>query len=155
MSRLAAIRGTAAHDELIAADVLGADEYWACLAAYLGLPFVTGKDALAMSPAVRFVPSEALRRADRLMVVGGVRGGGVRGSGEALLLLAPAGAMLSRLCGNIERAPQIAQRIRIAAPETIRSILLRRHAGHYAECAVQRLRRASVASSAFGRPGDR
>ena len=143
-SRLAAIRGTAAHDELIAADVLTPDEYWAHLAAYLGLPFVTADEALAMSPAARIVLSEALRRADRLMVTG---------HDEPLVLLAPAGVMLSRLRGSVERAPQIAHRIRIAAPETIRSVLLRWRAGHYAECAVQRLRRASVASSAFGRPG--
>jgi cellulose synthase/poly-beta-1,6-N-acetylglucosamine synthase-like glycosyltransferase len=143
-SRVAAIRGTAAHDELVAADVLGAQEYWACLAAYLGLPFVTGKDALALSPAAPFVPSEALRRADRLMVMDGA---------VPVLLIAPAGAMLSRFRGSLEGAPQIAHRIRIAAPETIRSLLLRRQAGHYAACAVQRLRRASAASSAFGRPG--
>ena len=62
-SRLAATRGTAAHEELIAAGIVGAEVYWACLAACLGLPFVTGKDALAMSPAARSVPSEALRRA--------------------------------------------------------------------------------------------
>lgn len=147
-SRLAATRGTAAHDELIAANVLGADEYWEHLAACLDLPFVTGKDALTMMPAARIVPSEALRRADRLMVMGGVVG-----HGETLLLLAPGGAMLSRLRGSLERAPQIAHRIRIAAPATIRSVLLARRAGHYAACAVQRLRRASAASSAFGRPG--
>ena len=143
-SRLAATRGTAAHDELIAAGFLGAQEYWAHLADFLGLVFVTGKDALAMSPASRIVPSEALRRADRLMVTGG---------GESFLLVAPAGAMLSRLCASVGRAPQIAHRIRIAAPETIRSVLLRRNSGHYAACAIQRLRRASAASSAFGRPG--
>ena len=148
-SRLATIRDTAAHDELIAAGTLRADDYWVCLAAYLGLPFVTGRDALEMSPAARIVPSEALRRADSLMVIGS----GVMGGGEPLLLLAPAGARLSRLCGSVGRTPQIAHRIRIAAPETIRSILLRRHAGHYVECAVQRLRRASAAGSAFGRPG--
>ena len=68
-SRVAAIRDTAAHDELIAAGVLRTEDYWAYLAAYLGLPFVTGKDALAMSPAARIVPSEALRRADQLMVM--------------------------------------------------------------------------------------
>ena len=148
-SRVAAIRDTAAHDELIAAGVLRTEDYWAYLAAYLGLPFVTGKDALAMSPAARIVPSEALRRADQLMVMDS----GARDSGEPLLLLAPAGVMLSRLRRSIERTPQIAHRIRIAPPDTIRSILLRRHAGHYVVCAVQRLRRASVASSAFGRPG--
>ena len=147
-SRLAAYRGTAAYDELIAAGALGEEDYWACLAAYLGLPFVTGGDALALSPAEPFVPSEALRRADRLMVAGDGMGGD-----EPLLFLAPTGAMLSRLRGTIENAPAIADRIRIASPSTIRSILLRRHAGHYAHYAVQRLRRASAASSAFGRPG--
>ncbi len=98
VSRLAAIRGTAAHDELIAAGVLSVDDYWACLAAYLGLPFVTADDALTMVPAARHVPSEALRRADRLMVTD---------NGESFLLLAPAGAMLSRLRASVERAPHI------------------------------------------------
>ena len=143
-TRLAATRGTAAHDELIAAGILNSDDYWAYLADDLGLPFVTASEALAMSPAARFVPSEALRRADRLMVMDGA---------APVLLMAPSGAMLSRLRDSVEGAPQIAHRIRIAVPETIRSLLLRRQAGHYAECAVQRLRRASVASSAFGRPG--
>jgi hypothetical protein len=147
-SHVAAIRGTAAHDELIAAGILSADDYWAYLAAYLGLQFVAGKDALAMSPAARIVPSEALRRADRLMVTGIGDG-----NAEPLVLLAPAGAALVRLLDKLEHTPQIAHRIRIATPETIRSVLLRRHAGHYADCAVQRLRRASAASSAFGRPG--
>jgi cellulose synthase/poly-beta-1,6-N-acetylglucosamine synthase-like glycosyltransferase len=101
-----------------------------------------------MSPAANIVPSEALRHADRLMVTGGDTG-----SDEPLLLLAPAGAMLPRLRGSIEQAPQSAHRIRIATPETIRSILLRRHAGHYAACAVQRLRQASAANSAYRRPG--
>jgi cellulose synthase/poly-beta-1,6-N-acetylglucosamine synthase-like glycosyltransferase len=143
-SRVAAIRGTAAHDELIATGILNCDDYWACLADDLGLRFLTADESLAVSPAARNVPSEALRRADRLMVMDG---------GEPVLLMAPAGTMLSRLRTSLADAQQVAHRIRIAAPETIRSVLLRRHAGHYAACAVRRLHRASAACSAFGRPG--
>ena len=117
--------GTALLDELFA---LGFDRqrYWSMLADDLGLGFehdLTG--AMLLSDAGQLATDAVRFAASALVRVGA----------ETTLVTAPRQDEIALLRGRLEATPALRRRIRIAAPETIRAVIVaRRHAAlrHYA-----------------------
>lgn len=137
--RLAACRGTRPRDELFALSGFRRDLYWRGVAAELGLHYLEDLDAAEMEAAAAAIPTEALRRAECVRVIL---------SGFSVLVLAPDGEAIGRLSRRLRQEPQLAERLRIAAPETIRRFLLRHREQAFSYCAVRRLAHAMPAQSA-------
>jgi cellulose synthase/poly-beta-1,6-N-acetylglucosamine synthase-like glycosyltransferase len=131
-AQLAEHRNSSARDELFALPNFDRSAYWRGLADHLGLGFVEGTDGLAVDPALGYVPVAALRRANRTMAISGDR---------SLLLIAPEPDEIQGLLQFCEAHTQSAGRIRIAAPETIRALLLAQFEHRYVSWAINRLGR--------------
>lgn len=96
-----------------------ADVRWRALAARLGLRYVERIVAPPL-PATDFLPSpEVFERADRILLGAG---------DDALLIAAPADAVLASVEAHLARHPDLSGRFAIAAPHEIRRALLERHA---------------------------
>ncbi len=131
-------RSTAARDELFA---LGfpRDRYWLLLAEALGLGFVDDfADATLVSNA-GMLATEAVRRANSVLV---------RIGGRVILVLAPRRAELAALRRRLRVMPALAERTRIAAPEAIRAFIVARRHKVLAHYAVNRLARVMPGLSA-------
>lgn len=137
-TRLSALRGTLASDELLAGG-FDRQRYWAMLAADLGLPFAPNLDGVALIAHADFVTTEAIRSASAVLV---------KTEGATTAVVAPAADEIASLRARLNANPPLASRIRIAAPETIRAFLVaKRHTAltHYA---VNRLSRVMPRLSA-------
>jgi hypothetical protein len=118
-SALAALRRTHPTDELFASGFDRA-RYWSLLAADLGLSFAENlgdADLLARSASTT---ADAVRLASSVLI---------RHSGRTILAIAPQRGELARLKARLKGNVELADRIVIAAPETIRAFLVaHRHA---------------------------
>lgn len=124
-SRLAALRGTAPLQELLAT---GFDRaaYWSLLARHLGLPFAADLSAAALVAHAGSTTTEAVRLASSVLV---------DVDGASILVVAPGRDELAALQARLRENPAMGRRVWIAAPETIRAFLVaRRHTAltHYA-----------------------
>jgi len=131
-SQLAACRGTAPRDELLAFG-LDRDRYWRSIALDLGIAFAPELGAAELVVDAHFVTTEVLRRANTITV---------RLAGETLLVRAPEPEELPELARRLRGNPTLARRLRIAAPETIRAVLVARRNTALSSFAVNRLARA-------------
>ncbi|WP_051630442.1 glycosyltransferase [Afifella pfennigii] len=139
-SRLARLRGTAASHELLCLKSFDASLYWRCLARELAIGFVAGPEGLAAYPAALPADTQAVRAARQALVIF---------AGRPVLLVAPIGeGEVSRLYRLLSQTPSLRQRIAIAAPQTIRAVLLAHSAKALAFSAANRLARAAPTLSA-------
>ncbi|WP_177176824.1 glycosyltransferase [Faunimonas pinastri] len=138
-ARLADLRGTSPRDELFSFPSFDRNSYWRLLADDLGLEYLPDLHGADLDPAAGPVVSQALRRADTVHAILG---------GEALLVRAPDGEGIEFLRASLARLPGLDQRVRIAAPEAIRTLLLARRRAAFLRLSVERLRRAMPDCSA-------
>jgi glycosyltransferase XagB len=140
--RLAAHRGTSLRDELFALDGFDRSLYWRSLARHVGVSAVDDPARVRLHPQLRYLPTEAVRRASRALALA---------DGATILLVAPEPDEIEPLRQLCHRHQQLAARVRIAAPETIRAIILAGRERVFGHCAVHRLARALPALSAASR----
>lgn len=136
--RAAAVHRTGPLQELFAQG-FDRERYWATLAYDLGLDHVAdlrGAD-LVMHPGL--VSTDAVRLASSAMIRIG------RGT---VVVLAPGAREIPLLTARLKETPELADRIRIAAPETIRALLAARRSAALTHYAVNRLARTMPRLSA-------
>jgi hypothetical protein len=144
-AQLAHCRGTRPRQELF---VMGFDRaaYWRMLADDLGLGFAADLSRATLQIHAETLTTDAVRLAGSVLVLQ---------DGCLFLVVAPEGDEISRLHDRLRRNPRLADRLFVAAPETIREFLVaRRHTAltHYAVNRLSRvLPRLSVRRLGIGR----
>ena len=124
-TRLATIRGTVARQELFAIG-FNRERYWSTLAAELSLPFLADLTDVEFQANSGLLTTESVRHATSVFILL---------NGRKLLVLAPGSEEIAPLRERLRASPDLADRLAIAAPETIRaSLVARRHKvlTHYA-----------------------
>ncbi|WP_224406744.1 glycosyltransferase [Afifella sp. IM 167] len=140
-ARLARLRRTSARRELFALRSFDPALYWRLLARDLGIAFVSDAAEVGPYPGARPVEARIAARAERVLVIK---------DGASLLLVAPTdAAKVADLAARLRAVPELRARIAIAAPETIRKILLSRSAEALSYAATHRLARAAPTASAM------
>ncbi len=139
--RSAANRGTTPNQELLAA---GFDRvrYWSLLAADLGVGFVDRFDDAEIVANAGMLATDAVRLASCVLVRIGT---------DTVLVLAPQPDEIGLLRRRLEDTPQLADRLRIATPETIRAFLVAESHATLTHYAVNRLARVLPPLSAWRR----
>ncbi len=126
---LAADRGTLASEELLAGG-LDSRRYWSLLADDLGLAFIDDLRHAEIRADTGPLATEAVRDAAKVVV---------RTGGKVVLVLAPRAHEISLLRRRLAEMPGLGERLRIAAPETIRAFLVAHRHGALMHYAVNRL----------------
>ncbi len=128
----AAANGTQMTEELFA---LGFDRrlYWSMLAGDLGLPFLDDLSSAVPLTNAGLLATDAVRVASSALV---------RIEGSTVLVLAPRPAEIVLVKRRLETTPALGDRIRIATPDAIRSLIATHRHPALTHYAVNRLARA-------------
>ena len=128
---LADMRGTNATDELFAS---GFDRrlYWSLLAEHLGLPFAPDLTHAKLVARWGSTTADAVRLASSVLV---------EIDGRTILVVAPQGDNLAALKARLKGNGALAERVIIAAPESIRAFLVAHRHSALTHYAVNRLAR--------------
>jgi glycosyltransferase XagB len=110
---LAASRGTSPSEELLAAG-LDPRLYWSLLAADLGVEFLRSIEGATLPPQAGLVEGEVLRGATSALLRFGDR---------LILVVAPQPDEIPLFRRRLRENPALAQRVRVAAPATIRAFI--------------------------------
>lgn len=108
----------AVAERLVADGQLDRDAWWPGIADALGLRFSTEIEATALSEDDPLPPPTYFERGRQIWI---------EEDGVRILVVAPRGPEVAGLAGLVARDPALAERVRIAAPETIRTAQRRLH----------------------------